>query len=597
MILAALNDYYGRLLEREEEGVSLDGYSIENVSFSIVLNTDGKAVAVADVRDTSGKKPVPKRLAVPQPSKRASGIKPCFLWDKTSYVLGVSETSKRSKEEHAAFQKLHGEVLAGETDSGLAALRKFLENWRGELFMEMPFLPEMTDANVVFRMEGQQAYLHQTNAARLAWERLRAKGEPRLGDCLVIGERLPIARLHASIKGVNGAQSAGASIVSFNLASFASYGKEQGENAPVSEAAAFAYTTVLNHLLRRGDENRQRLQIGDATVVFWAEANEETAAHAAEDFFGNLLNPPADDKQEAEKLRVALNGIAKGRPLRELELGLEDSTKMFVLGLAPNASRLSIRFWQRESLDVFARRLAEHYFDLELEPTPWRTPPAIWRLLLATAPVRDGKAKSEDVPPQLAGELTRAILNGSRYPRSLLAEVLMRMRADRDVSGVRAALCKAVLQRERRLGTKGTDEDIPVSLDRESREPGYLLGRLFSALENVQRAALGKQINATIRDRFYGAASATPASVFPMLLRNGQHHLSRLKKDKPGLAIHMENELGEIVNLLGEAFPRNLRLEAQGRFAIGYYHQAYARGQKPGEGNGAEEGENGGEKE
>lgn len=597
MILSALNDYYGRLLERGEGGVSPAGFSMEKVSYAIVLNAEGVAVDVADIRDTSGKKPAPRTLGVPQPGKRSSGIKPCFLWDKTSYVLGVSTTSKRSAEEHAAFQSLHKIALENELDAGLGAFKRFLENWRPEHFEQAPFSPEMADANVVFRMEGEQAYLHQTSAARLLWAKVQAEGETVQGECLVSGERLPIARLHPSIKGVNGAQSSGASIVSFNLAAFASYGKEQGENAPVSEAAAFAYTTVLNHLLRRGSDNRQRLQIGDATVVFWAEAKEQATAQAAESFFSELLNPPADDQQEAEKLRVALNAIAKGRPLRELDLGLEDSTQMFVLGLAPNASRLSIRFWQRESLDVFARRLAEHFLDLELEPSPFKTPPAIWRLLLATAPVRDGKAKSEDVPPQLAGEMTRAVLNGSRYPRSLLASVLMRMRADRDVSGVRASLCKAILQRERRLGRRGTDEDTPVSLNRESKEAGYLLGRLFSALENAQRAALGRQINATIRDRFYGAASATPASVFPMLLRNGQHHLSRLRKDSPGLAVHLERELAEIVNMLGEAFPRNLRLESQGRFAIGYYHQTYARGQKSGGANGNEGNDNGGEKE
>jgi CRISPR-associated protein Csd1 len=238
---------------------------------------------------------------------------------------------------------------------------------------------------------------------------------------------------------------------------------------------------------------------------------------------------------------------------------------------------LSIRFWQRDTLEVFARRMAEHYFDMHIEPLPWQTPPAVWRVLLATAPSRDGKARSEDVLPQLAGEITRAILSGTRYPRSLLSAVVMRLRADGDISGIRVALCKAVLTRERRLGTKGIDEELPVSLNRQSTEPGYLLGRLFSALENAQRAALGKQINSTIRDRYYGAASAAPASVFPMLLRNAQHHLSRLRKDKPGLAVNLENELGEIIVLLGTAFPRSLRLEAQGRFAIGYYHESQAR--------------------
>jgi CRISPR-associated protein Csd1 len=196
--------------------------------------------------------------------------------------------------------------------------------------------------------------------------------------------------------------------------------------------------------------------------------------------------------------------------------------------------------------------------------------------LYATAPSRDGKAKAEDIPPQLAGEMARAILTGRRYPRSLLANTVMRFRADGDVSGIRVALCKAVLTRDLRLNVTGIEEEIPMNLDRESTNPAYRLGRLFAELEHVQKAALGG-VNASIKDRFFGAASATPASVFPVLLRNTQHHLSRLKKDKPGLAHVMEREISEIVGGLEAQFPRSLRIEEQGRFAIGYYHQANAR--------------------
>jgi len=577
MILTALNDYYQRLLARNEEGISPFGYSMENISYAIVLSTDGRVADVHDIREVSSKKPSPKRIEVPQPSKSASKIESKFLWGNTSYVLGVSVSSSRTDREHAAFFSLHRTLLANETDPELRALLEFLVRWRPEQFKQDPFKPEMVDTNFVFRLEGQNSYIHKSAAAHRVWAKLKTADDVKQGFCLVTGETLPIARLHPAVKGVKDAQSSGASLVSFNLDAFTSYGKEQGENAPVSEQAAFAYTTVLNHLLRRSEHNRQRLQIGDASVVFWAQAEGNESAAAAEDFFAQLLDPPSNDRQEAEKLYGILNAVAQGRPMRDLDANLEDDTRMFVLGLAPNASRLSIRFWQRDTLEAFAKRVAEHYFDLQIEPLPWKTPPAVWRLLLATAPLRDGRAKSEDVLPQLAGEITRAILSGSRYPRSLLSAVIMRFRADGDISGMRVALCKAVLAREQRLGTKGINKEIPVSLNRQNTEPGYLLGRLFSALENVQRAALGKQINSTIRDRYYGAASATPASVFPMLLRNAQHHLSRLRKDKPGLAINLEREVGEIVDLLGTVFPRSLPLEAQGRFAIGYYHESHAR--------------------
>ncbi|WP_434035209.1 type I-C CRISPR-associated protein Cas8c/Csd1 [Pseudomonas aeruginosa] len=578
MILSALNDYYQRLLERGEANISPFGYSQERISYALLLSAQGELLDVQDIRLLSGKKPQPRLMSVPQPEKRTSGIKSNVLWDKTSYVLGVSaKGGERTQQEHEAFKTLHRQILVKEDDPGLQALLQFLECWQPEQFRPPLFSEEMLDSNLVFRLDGQQCYLHETPAALELRARLLADSDSREGLCLVSGQRQPLARLHPAVKGVNGAQSSGASIVSFNLDAFSSYGKSQGENAPVSEQAAFAYTTVLNHLLRRDEHNRQRLQIGDASVVFWAQAATPAQVAAAESTFWSLLEPPADDGQEPEKLRGMLDAVATGRPLHELDPLLEEGTRIFVLGLAPNASRLSIRFWAVNSLAVFTQHLAEHFRDLRLEPLPWKTEPAIWRLLYATAPSRDGRAKAEDVPPQLAGEMTRAILTGSRYPRSLLANLIMRMRADGDVSGIRVALCKAVLAREARLSGKPHQEELPMSLDKDASNLGYRLGRLFAVLEGAQRAALGDKVNATIRDRYYGAASATPATVFPMLLRNTQNHLAKLRKDKPGLAVNLERDIGEIIDGMQSQFPRSLRLEDQGRFAIGYYQQAQAR--------------------
>jgi len=577
MILSSLNDYYQRLLT-QDVGIALPGYSQEKISYVLVLSPEGELVDVQDVRVQVGKKRQPRLISAPQPEKRTSGVKSNFLWDKTSYVLGVSaKDGGRAAQEHQAFKALQCALLADSADPGLQALLKFLAQWTPEQFQPPLFNAEMLDSNLVFRLDGQLQYLHDTPAAQVIWRRLQAGADSKEGLCLVTGQRLPLARLHPAIKGVNGAQSSGASIVSFNLESFSSYGKSQGDNAPVSEQAAFAYTTVLNHLLRRDDSNHQRLQIGDASVVFWAETANVEQADAAETLLWEMLDPPADDASETEHLRQALAAVASGRALRELDPALEDDTRLYVLGLAPNASRLSIRFWETVSLGSFARRLAEHFQDLALQPQPWKTEPALWRLLLATAPSRDGKAKAEDVSPQLAGELTRAILTGSRYPRSLLNQIIMRLRADGDISGVRVALCKAVLARDLRLGVKGIKEEIPMSLDKQASNPGYRLGRLFAVLEGAQHNALGGKVNATIRDRYYGAASATPAMVFPMLLRNTQNHLGKLRKEKPGLAVTLEKEISEIIDGLPPQFPRSLRLEDQGRFAIGYYHQSTAR--------------------
>ncbi len=575
MILSALNDYYYRLVERHEPGICPYGYSMEKISYALLLDLNGKLVDVHDIRDTSGKKPSPIFLAVPAPSKRTVGIKPLFLWDKTSYVLGVKRERKDSIVEtpnyRASFKAFHQEVLSTTEDPGLLALLKFLHSWQPASFQAPLFHSDMLDANFVFRLDSQNSFIHESEAAQKLWTAIQVDADATRANCLVTGEKLPIARLHPSIRNVEGAQSSGASIVSFNLDAFNSYNKMQGANAPVSQAAAFSYTTVLNHLLRRSEANRQRIQIGDTTVVFWAQTK------AAEDLLADFFNPPPTDEQESGKLRHVLENVRQGRPIRNVDPELEDGTEIFALGLAPNASRLSIRFWQRGTLEYFVRRIADHYFDLEVSPSAWRNPPSIWRLCLVTAPSRQGKHKAEDVPPQLAGEFARAILAGTRYPWSLVATLLMRFRSDGDLSGIRVALVKAVLARKKRLEVKGTTEEIPVSLDLESTESSYVLGRLFSAIENVQKAALGKKINATVRDRFYGAASATPASIFPMLLRNAQNHLSRLRKDKPGIAVNLEREIGQIVGKLGTSFPAASALEAQGRFAIGYYHETQSR--------------------
>lgn len=589
MILSALNDYYRRLAAQDK--VPVQGYSYELISYELLINLDGELLQVNDLRRREGKKVVSTSLQVPQSFKRPGTTpKSFFLWDKTAFILGVKRNKQADENEssvqladreHQAFRELHCKCLTDAKDARLRAVSVFLGNWKPSDFAAPKFTEEMLDANFVFRLEGEHQFIHECEEAKGIQSSLMVSASAVEGRCLVSGTAGPLARLHPSIKNVNGAQSMGASIVSFNQSSFESYGKSQGDNSPVSETVAFAYTTALNYLLRRDNDNHQRLQIGDATVVFWAEASDAAHAEAAEGFFA-MLNEPPSDEQEAAKLGTLLADVAQGRPLAELDPRLESDTRFFVLGLAPNAARLSVRFWCADTLDRLARHYAQHHRDLALEPTPWKgIAPGSWWLALQTAPMHGGqKPKADDVSPQLAGELMRAILTGSRYPQSLLSNLVMRFRNDGHITGARIALCKAVLARAARLAAHSNShpQEVPVSLDRHSTHPGYLLGRLFAELESAQRGALGDQVNATIRDRYYGAASATPASIFPMLLRNAQNHLSNMrKKDKGGLAHTIEREIGAIVNGLGDTFPKHLKIEDQGRFAIGYYHQSQAR--------------------
>jgi CRISPR-associated protein Csd1 len=353
MILHALKHHYDLKLEAGgEDAPPVFGYSAEKVGFALVLSPDGRLLdEPVDLRDTAGKKPKPAILTVPQPIKRTSGIAANFLWDKTSYVLGVaSKGGDRVQREHNAFKVLHQEALAGTEDEGLLALLAFLERWHPEDFKGWSNGEIVLDANLVFRIDGERHYLHERPAARQVWSRLLGDRGGSMQTCLVTGEEAPAAVLHPAIKGVYGGQSSGGSIVSFNNNAFTSYGKSQGLNAPVSEAAAFAYTTALNQLLRLGSRNR--VQIADASTVFWAEGR--AGARLAElTCFGVFAGDEAledeargIDKETASKVGSILQQMAEGRPIDQAAPELDPETRFYVLGLCPNASRIAVRFWQ-----------------------------------------------------------------------------------------------------------------------------------------------------------------------------------------------------------------------------------------------------------
>lgn len=576
MILASLARYYRRLATQNDDfgnpKVPPYGFSEEKIGWILVLDKEGRLQdAVPNL--TADKKQQPKLMSVPRPEKRTSGVKPNFLWDKTAYALGVEANKDKaqakiepvvpSEKTFEAFRQYHLDVLQHEQDEGLQALYLFLQHWQPAQFADYPCLSETPDVNVVFALDKPSALIHKREAAQMLWAGRLKSDEAEQGLCLISGEEAPIARLHPAIKGVFGGQSSGGSIISFNKESFASFGKEQGANAPVSEVSAFAYTTALNYLLRR--ENGHCLTIGDASTVFWAEAADSKTAAAAEDFFADIMTPP-DDEQQSQKVFNILEQIAKGRPLQEIAPDLSPDTRFYILGLAPNAARISIRFWLDTTFGQLAANLAQHWQDLALEPHPWKTAPSVWRLLLQTAVL----GKSENISPVLAGEMMRAVIGGTLYPMSLLAQLIARIRADGDANGLRVAMIKAVLQRRFRKGL--IHEEVSMSLNTESRNTAYLLGRLFAVLERIQYQALG-ELNAGIADRYYGSASAVPFSVFPRLLSGAKHHLSRLRKDKAGMAVNLDKDLGEIIAMLPETFPRHLSIDEQGRFAIGYYQQ------------------------
>ncbi|SNT39593.1 type I-C CRISPR-associated protein Cas8c/Csd1 [Tropicimonas sediminicola] len=560
-VLASLARAYDRLPD-----APAFGYSREKIGFAIVLRHDGSVADVVDLRDMDRKRS-PRMLLVPQAVKRTVGIAPNFLWDKTSYVLGLTAgPGKRLAQEQDAFRERHTLALAGTTDPGLLAFLRFLEGWNPEDFAARGCSDELLDLNAVFAVESEyrERFLHERPAARALWNEMSASRSEEAQVCLVSGSAGPVSRLHPSIKGVWGAQSSGASLISFNLDAFTSYGHSQGDNAPVSERAAFAYTTALNEFLKPGSAHR--VQIADASTVFWADA-EAPLAEAAENVFAALVDSDsvADDEAAATlRLRSRLESIRQGQRLEQVEPDLE-GIRFHVLGLAPNAARLSVRFHWEDSFGTLTRNYQRFLSDIAVEPAPRDGFPPLWRYMLELAVL----GKRENVPPKLAGEWFRAILTGGTYPLTLLSTTSMRIRADGQINRLRAGILRAVLVRNFRM-------EVPVALDPEETNRGYLLGRLFAAHEEIQRSALGGNVNATIRDKFYGAASSTPQKVFGLLFNGSVNHLQKLRKQNPGRGVNLEKLVGTITDRMspgGEPFPASLSPAEQALFGLGYYHQ------------------------
>lgn len=579
MILQALDRYYDRMAARGE--AEEPGWARVGIEWTIVLSKDGEPVDVHQNLETQGRKPRPKPISVPAPLKRTVAIAPNKLWDKTAYVLGrTAGDGRRTADEHAAFKQATLNWIGESDDEGLVAVRRFLERWTPERFDDPPFRPEMLDGNIVFRLDGELGYIHERPAAKARLRRQAHETSDDAETCLITGAPAAAMRLHPTIKGVNGAQSSGASLVSFNLDAFKSYGREQGANAPTSEAAGERYGAALNAMLGRDGRNRLKRGIGDATVVFWADASvpdAEAAARAAEAAFVRAMETAEDEEDTdpvaAANVRDSLQAIAEGRP-EIVAPDLKPGTRFHVLGLAPNAARLSVRFWLSDTLETFAKALLRHIDDIAIDPPPrgWTSkqgPPEIWRLLVKTTALQE---EFKNIPSHLAGELTSAVLTGAPYPRTWLTAALTRLRAgDSPGSGWHAAAIKACINRN------PTEEDLPVALDPTYDNAAYQLGRLFAVIEAAQYAALGR-VNATVADRYYAAASSTPARVFASLLRGARTHVSDAKKRGGGFWI--EKKLDDIVGRLPPSLPRTLRLEDQGRFAVGYYHERASRGTK-----------------
>lgn len=571
MILQSLVDYYEALAARGE--IARPGWGKTKVAFALELDENGALTRVVPLATQSadGKKSVPQTKDLPAPVKRTVGIDANFLWDNSAYLLGVDGKGKpeRAKDCFKAAKELHLSLLSALDDPYAKAVCRFFETWEPEKAADAPALADSLDdilkgANLTFLFDGK--FPDEDDALCRAWQtHYDGDGDGETMRCLVTGEEAVPEKTHPAIKNVLGAQSSGAALVSFNAEAFCSYEREQNLNAPVGKYAAFAYTTALNTLLADRDHV---CRFGDTTVVFWA-ANAEPAYQTA---FAGFLNGGGDGITN-EVLKASMKAIASGEPYDFDGVRLDPQKPFFILGLAPNAARLSVRFFLRNDFGQFAKNVQKHYEDIHIvtdNRSKWDTLP-LWALLRETV---NTNARNKDALPQMAGDTLRAILSGQSYPATLYQQTQLRIRAEHEVTRGRAGIVKAYLLRLK--NNQKYREALTVELNEDTNYQPYILGRLFSVLEGLQQAA-NPGINTTIKDKYFTSAGATPAVVYPTLLNLAEKHLKKLDGGK---RVYWAKQITELTGRITQTYPAHHNLYDQGVFQLGYYHQTQKRFEK-----------------
>lgn len=593
MLLQALDRYYNILLKDDSIDLAPFGYSTVGISFALSISEQGELLDILPQYEQvqRGKKivEVARPMVVPAAVKRSVNVAPNFLWDNPVYVLGISDKDdikpQYSLERFSAFRQLHVDILSHVDSDTARAVLAFLERYdptRGRDHANIAASLEslLKGGNLVFLYKG--TYVHRDSSIRRAWEVHRSLADADRMQCLVTGKVAPTARLHPSLKRVRGAQSSGATLVGFNAAAYESYNRSQGQNSPVSERAAFAYTTTLNYLLSDANPNK-KFYMGDTTVVYWAESENR----AYESAFAGIVDPEYVEENDSGRRRgeAALQAAAKKvRRVQMLDLDAmladlkDDNPQFYVLGLAPNAARVSVRFFIIDPFEVIVGNIMAHYQDLTIVKE-FDTQPDYLTVESILAETVSKKSRDKDAAPLMAGAVMRSILINAPYPAALYFAIINRIRADVDDSAkriakinyVRAAIIKAYLLRKyRHQPHHAFQEVLTMALNEQSTNPAYVLGRLFAVLEKLQQEAIGN-INASIKDRYFTSACASPGTVFPILLRLSQHHIAKAK-----YGYTYDRRIQDILGRLdveNNPIPARLTLDEQGVFVLGYYHQ------------------------
>lgn len=587
MILQALYDYY----QRKAEIHAPIGYEIEEIDFLIVLDETGKLIDIQNQRE--GKRG--RQYLVPKAVVRTGKkVLPNLLWDNFEYITGFSKDPKRinkAGEYNKAFiKKLNSLPYNIKENTSISAILKFYDADFQSQFEKHPNFEECLKINgwMTFKIDGDLEIITTEEIIKKYQAEQFLSGvyeeedikNVREGACLITGEKTIIKRLHTELRLPGSDKNVKIVAIQENQG-YDSYEKERGYNAPVSIEAEAKYSAALKHIIY---SKTNKISVADTTVLFWAE--KETKEINPEEIFPWVIAMQKDDKDDPDagtnKIKKLFEAIQTG------QISSERTNHFYVLGLAPNAARISVRFWKAPSLEDFGKNIKQHFedFDIVRKDGESKYPP-LNEILTSVSLETSKRDKSNfiyfrgkfyDVLPQLAGQVVEAVLDNNLYPQSLMQQCIIRIRAEsskkdkngkliQNVSRTRAAILKACLNRKIRI-QKLNQKEITMSLDPNNTNVAYRTGRLFATLEKIQEEA-NPGINATIRDRYYGAASSSPITVFPRLLSLKNSHLKKLKE---GRKIYFEKLIGEIISEIN-SFPKNLSLNEQANFAIGYYHQ------------------------
>jgi CRISPR-associated protein Csd1 len=565
MILQALYNYYQQKAADPKSGIAPPGFEWKEIPFIIVIGQDGNFIALEDMRNGAAKKGpaylLPKSIAR---SGSNAWMTSNLLWDHFGYVMGTPRGDDAKSQEMARKQlqtfihKIKSLPESLMKDDGIAAVVSFYEKneYRKVSSSDKWFeCLKINGCNMSFRLEKEESLIPCRQNVRSYIESLEINesDEEVRRICILTGAYGPIARIHSDTPINKDSKK----IVSFQKKSgYDSYGKEQAYNAPTSKSAEFAYTTALNELLARNSGNK--VQIGDMTVVFWAEKK-----CAIELLFPSFFCFPSVDDPDADAQAVT-SLMSHG-----FEAGSDGSStvRFYVLGLGPNAARISVKFWHEStSIDV-ANAIRQHYEDIDIVRSNYDKSnfSSFW---LLSAMAIDNRI--DNIPSNMASHIVRAIVTGEEYPVTMLHQTIQRIRSAHSVRRMQAGILKAYLNRSCRIHSFKEKEIISVSLDETNMSTGYLLGRLFAVLEKIQEQGI-PGISSTIRDHYYTTASSTPTKVFPQLLKMKNYHIEKIKVK--GLRRKYEKLLTEIINRIPPEMPSGLVMEDQARFAIGYYHQ------------------------